>query len=743
MNSNKHKKDFTSVASRRRGIILFVVMGAIFVLAILILSYNHFIREKFHENREIITHINAMKYAQAISRYTVARMQNDLLDPNVSDANSPGNILRSEVFTSNSASELNNKIKSMWLNRLTSSGTSGGNTIPALVEGLNGSLDVKDLSFSIDIMFSDLVLLSSIAEADEFFLGFEKAGKMTISVEVKIGRTVELWQEVRPFRVVVPYPVPLTKFSLYLRKATDNLDPVKFNTVRIASPNTGQLAQGSPVPLVLHHGRPGRHHNEQEDIWKRRGWVYLGGGPTLLNRAAGARGSGQRYFSYYPNTNLPVALILNFAGFNGVPVGSQNLIFRKARWGFSESFYNGPDSTMWKEMLGWHMQSRPPDTSPTWWQSSCLHLFGEVKTSSDPLEHLSITRVSGAVYDRFVDVGYLVPSSGSLPPVAGLICHNRDEFESITGKPGAVPRPSRSSMVTRDLWVDNELVVLAGSPDGILGVSDLREMEDFFENMAYSSQGTGPSYEEIMSKTHYSAYDEAYNMIAQYAQNSQAIGIPPRRTAPKIDDFTFAGFDVLGQSLDSLQINNIAETSDAALGMKKRVCYEIPAQDRDEAFKLLSDSFTLSQNNDLRLANSVVRVNTGGRGMLMQGNLGIDSGGTIIVDGPVSVGHFKSLDTTDRSPLVIMAETGNLTVDNSQIHPILAYLVALDQAGAEIKLTNPNQPLNLLGGIAAHTLTPAEFVAGGEIHYNSNLDPTDAGFASYIGVVLGPPGGEI
>jgi hypothetical protein len=44
--------------------------------------------------------------------------------------------------------------------------------------------------------------------------------------------------------------------------------------------------------------------------------------------------------------------------------------------------------------------------------------------------------------------------------------------------------------------------------------------------------------------------------------------------------------------------------------------------------------------------------------------------------------------------------------------------------------------------MAAHTFDPAQIRAGGKLFYNQSLDPTSEIFGRYLGVVIGPAGGE-
>lgn len=717
----------------RRGVIIFVVLGGIFVLTILILSYNHLVRGKFNENREILSHVKALKTAQAVSRFIVEKLKADLKDVNSVEKDSPGNILRTRVFVENDAAKLTEKISSLWLEKINFS---------ELTQKLFGDQPSRDVSVSAEISFSDLLFLKDKKKGDELFLDFEKAGKMKVSVEVLIGNSREEWLEVRPFRVVVPYPLPLTKFTLFLRQATNDLDPVKFNTVSIDSATSGNVAAGSNRPLIIDNGLSGENYNRQEDIWKKRGWIHLGGGNVLMNRAAGNRNLGQRYHSYY-DASMPIALILQFANFSSLPVGSKNLGFRMARWGFSNSLLSGSSAGMWKEILNWQMKERPPGKEKKWWQSTCLHLFGELGTTAAE-KNLSITRVSGKVYDRFIEIGYLIPTGDGDPPIGAVIGHNKSNYDQITGK-------KKKSFIKKvadipdsilaNTWVDTDIISTPGPVKDRLGVDDLREMEEFFETLPYSLAGAGISYDKIMSRADYCPYDESYKMIAQYSKNSQNINIPPQANVPGIEKYQFE-LEVMGLNTSSLEIPKIAPENDSLMGMDKRVCYEVKATGKESLESLLKNNFCNPVNNDFQLGNAVVRVVAGNSGLQFMDNLGAETGGMIMVDGDFTLGTFRNAASVENAPLVFMAEKGAIKVKNNGQHPTLAYLIALDKNKGEIKTTDPNSPLNLIGGIAAHSFDPQQIKAGGRLYYNRALDPTAETFSRYLGVVIGPPGGD-
>jgi len=721
--------------SSRRGVVLFVVLGGVFVLTILVMAYNHLVQGKFNESREILKHLRAMKCAQAAARMLVCKLKEDLNAANAKDPASPGYALRNKIFVHNDPETLAAEFKKVWL---------ANADIEGFVKKLFGEEPTKDVSVNYDVKFSDIRLLSDYKTDKELFFDCEKGGRMTLTVEVFIGNTREEWHETRPFRVVIPFPMPLTKYTLYLREATDENDPVKFNTVAIDSPATGDIAPGSNKPIIIDNGLPGDHFNKQAEIWKKRGWIYLGGGNLLLNRAAGHRKFGQRYHSYFPTAENPITLLLNFSDFNGWPVNGHQMVFRIARWGFSNAVIDGPASDMWKKILDFQFREHKPEKEKKWWNSSFLHLFGEAGNSETD-RRISITRVTGRVYDRFLELSYLIPGTGAEPPVGAVVGLPQKDYDKYSGKkrnfiPGKLKDVDK--IFIKDVFVDKNLIYLPAPPDAVLGVPDLTEMEDFFIKLPYSALGNLISYEKIMSKADFCSYDESYSLIAQYSKNTQSINIPPDASVLPINDMNFA-LPVLGTDQSKLQINTIPDSKDPALGLTPRVCYEIDAAKNQDVFAVLKSAFCSAQNSDFNLANAVVRVKTGGKGLKMGDNLGATSGGAIIVDGPVEVGTFRSADNPEKAQLMILAEKGAITVRNSGQHPTLAYLVALDKSGGEVKPASQQAPLQLFGGIAAHTLDPENFAGGGGIMYNQSFDPTVNPVEDFVGVVIGPSGGEI
>jgi len=697
----------------RAGIVLFVVLGGIFILSIMIMSYNHLVRGKFNESRELLKHLRAMKCAQLISRYIISKMKADLIDPS-SETSSPGQILRA-AFRQNSASAIKSEILGNWMSQI------GFNDLRSIL----ASNQPYEVTVQTNVDVSDVKTLD---DGNGFYLDFEKSGKITVAVEVKVDQALEKWEETRPFRVVMPFPLPITKFNLYLRDASGG-NETKFNTVTIATPDTGKVISNSPRPLILVNGEP-NSSSTPEDIWKNRGWIYLGGGPNLLNRAAGQLEFGQNFHSYFPSADKPITLIFNFGPW---PVGSRQVSFSVARWGFSETIYTGPHSQLWQKVLQRDF-NKYPVTTKSRWASSCLHLFG-ANSQNSSASMISHTRVVGDIKDRFLEICYLADAA-SKAPVGAVISMNSTAYDNARSSASNIPGMS-------SLFVENKLIYMPNGPSA-LGVQDMSPLEPLFLSIPWLTTDGSLCYYTIMSKIDDCSYDEIYDMIAQYTSTNQKIDIPPTRAAPLSSEKDFQ-LEIEGIDTRNIEIDKIAAGDDPTLGMARRICYEIKPGQGEDAFKLIKEHFCYNQTHRFNLGNAVLRIVTGGAGLILGDSLGRHTGGNIIVDGPVTVGTFEPpTSSLFDPPLMITAEKGAITVKNSGPNSTLAYLVALDKNGGEVKFANPNAPVNLVGGIAAHTMDPANVAGGGNLTYNLSLDPTNSNFIKkYVGVVIGPAGGDI
>lgn len=730
----------------RKGIVMFVVLGAILVLGVLVFSYNFFVRGKFNESREILMHLRASKCAQAVSSYVFAHLISDLQAS--ADDTRAGDILREKVFISNDEAGLSSLIKKEWFENIDCSGL-----VHSLLDGTVGK---KEIDWDVEFNFKNIIPLSSkhkqlYQDENVYFFPSEKVGRLTVKVTIMIDHTREIWQETRPFKVVMPFPIPLTKFSFYWKDGVEVTDPYCFNNVIVSSEN-GKPVSGSKYPFIFDNGSGIPNDDEHvTECWKNRGWIYVGGSDLCLNRACGDLKYGQRYYSYPRGTAAPSTLMLDFHGGdkldNITEKESDRLGFRVAHWGFSDAVVANGDDNMWKKILKGEFEENPYDTNKTYWQSSSLHLFSELNVLDSNTSNFvpSITRVTGKVQDRFMEMGYLLPINSSTSIFGAVInYYDKESFEEA--------RSNDESSKVR-IFENNSIDEFLFFPKGFDYEKDMvlaRNLRSYFCNRDFKyNDYTNPnevSYRNVMSKILMHGIDEIYDVIAAYSVNSNNINLPPTKLVPRTTEMSFNPPDNnidmdpdFSELIKDLKIDKIGAVKDTTLGLNLRACYVI------KEISQLSKLGSNSNGYGLNLNNLVYKIESEDETANLGSSLSINSPGAIFSEGPIRLGSFAPNAEPDKVPLLVLAGNGAISVDNSGENEVRAYLVALGEDGT-VKANNAGAPLYIRGGMAVKTFSPENLPnAGGHLAYNRHLDPTgkDSGFIRHLGVAFGPKGGKL
>lgn len=728
--------------SNKKGVVIFVVLGAIFVLGVLVTSYNFFVRGKFNESREILKHLRAAKTAQATSNYIFTNILSDLAVTGQGSRKSAADILMS----ANEPGKLADELNSQWLPKIKLE-----DFVNSLLEGEIGN---ETPSVGVKFGFFDIKTLNSLKASNNvddsiFFYDNEKVGRLTVQVTVNIGRSREIWQETRPFKVVCPFPVPLTKFSLYWKDGVGGSESYAFNASVVGS--DGKF-KGGKKPFLLDNGSLLGANNTDEQIWVDRGWIYVGGsGDLLLNRACGDKSFGQRFYSY-PRPGIPATLMLEFPGGDGWEnklYRGERLGFRSAYWGFSDSMTANDSNNVWKKVL--KNEFRVNGSKANYWNSSSLHMFSDVNIANGSSGEVtpSITRVVGNVYDRYIEMGYLSSVNSSNILFAAIINHSKSSFDrakdeldnedpelaEIAGTFDYVPYlyfssgdPSQSSEEGADRWAD--------------------VLDSYFSDFTYTvdNDPNAVSYFNVMSKVDKRSIDDTYDIISQYSQNHNEVNLPPHSVVPRYSEMKFkpsalnaSSFENLDSVLKTMEIDKICDVSDSSLGTKLRVCYEIKGSSEDIVNALNSEFRSLSATG-LDLNNLVYKVTPTDESMNLSGLRAMISPGTVYSDTAIKVTSLSSA-SSDENPLMIMSGKGAITVDGGR--EVTAYLVALGEGGS-VKPANPSQKLCIRGGMAVKEFYPENIPnQGGYLAYNTKLDPTKNSFNSFMGVAFGPKGGGL
>lgn len=732
--------------SNRRGVVIFVVLGAIVVLGALVMSYNYFVRGKFNESREILMHQRALKCAQSTASFVASHLLSDL--QTTTDSSSPGFILRNEVFCYNDPDKLSEALKEKWFDRIACSGFV--NSI------LSGTIGKEPFTYDVEFRFTNVVSLNSLKEqkgvdANIAFFDCEKIGKLTIRVTITIGKTREIWQETRPFKMVFPFPMPITKFSLYWNEGVSSVDPYKFNTSQIDF-DTGKPTNGVS-PFVFDNDSFDGGENNTANLWYNRGWIYVGGSDLCLNRAVGDKNFGQRFYSY-PRPGNPATLHLNFPtgdNWEGKLYKNEKLGFRIAQWGFSAGVLESSANNMWAKILKGEFKENPPESNKKYWNSSSLHLFSDVNARLNNSDDVvpSVTRVVGKVYDRFMELSYLLPVNSSNAIFAAII--NYPDAEAYTEASRESNEGDASNLVAGYTF-DDYLYFVKDNPYENMSLEDAQVLESYFGSLVFEDPANqyAISYRNVMSKIVMRPIDESYDVIAQYSANSNQINLPPQNYVPKatVTKFGYEGFATLENFsrlpdvVRNIEIPDIGKVEDKSLGLELRKCYELKGTSEEIRNALRFEFGSSSSGYGLDLNNLVYKLTPNEEYVNLESNLSMKSAGTVFSEGTVRVGSFAKSQGAEEAPLLILAESGNILLDNSE-NEIQAYLVALGEGGT-IKANNADSPLLVRGGIAVSELEPDNLPkAGGYMVYNLAFDPVGDNFLKYFGIAIGPVGGEL
>lgn len=737
---------------KRKGFVIPLAIGVSVILFVLVFAYNNLVRGKFYEGREIMKHIRASKCAQSVCNFIFSTLWNDSMD-----IGSDGNIKLIAAFSQKDESGIKDSLKADWLNNVRYWQLVG--------DILHGTTGKDEPNCIVDLLVSDVKFFyKDIDHPDNlFFFNFEKIGRLTISVKIRIGNTLEIWQETRPFKVVCPFPAPITKFTFYWKDGPD-VEPYSFNTVVI---NQNGSSSNGKYPLLLDNGSDIGNNNE-DNVWQNRGWVYVGGGNNLiLNRANGKKGFGQFFYSYggISSPDIPVTIKLDFPndnGLSGIKFGG-GLSFRTCHFGFAESHVKEDNNDSWHMILG-DLFKKYSDNK--YWQSSSLHIFSDSRVfgiTKDPGDIVpSITRVIGKIEDRFLELGYLyngenmegavknVGSSDeyeailyddSLPPAFLDYWNLYQEEHGIYKKPDHFPVFERFIVFPKNQFSPDFYKEHESANNSYFELNRLFQPSENNSKwvLDYNKNDEAAiSYSKVMSKAFQQPITETYNVIFNYStSNSFNIGnIGKKASVPEMSIVKFIP-DGINWDLEKNEfttylegisdVGSIGDVSEKTLGLNLRQCYKFGNYQ-----ELQSCFYT---DGSLNLANLVYKLESGSD--LQISNL--RSSGSIFSSDSITVSTYRTIGGSGNIPAFILSENGEINISKTDGNEIPAYLVALN---GTVKASG--DPVKIIGGIAVKDFADNNFSTNGCscIKYNTLLDPTNK-IDDYVGIAIGPRGGQL
>ncbi len=357
-------------------------------------------------------------------------------------------------------------------------------------------VDEKEAAIRVEVWLRDFHL--SETNAGHWHDPVSKEGWLTIESRGNFKNSERTLTVKRKLKVASVLPGPLSKFTLFVSNASRNGE-ASFNLIR--NDYRGTVSDGAKPLVCYNHATPETPLQSEDfgeilkqekaaDIWKSRGWIYLGPGRVRLNLTSGAGELGEIFHFYDVSNSFQFTPIKFLTPLNSLPeklrgslqtpwdLSSQAV--RSVSYGFSHSFV----------LDGFHDRSNRRETDAMYEgnilsegekqrytsKSSILHLFGDARKGFQSrtlvlgpvvaafprFASLEVIPEEPDVKDMFSAVSppplYLVPSvsennySNSLEiadvlkrqfggPLlkSGMICKNHGEYSTIMSRISELP----------------------------------------------------------------------------------------------------------------------------------------------------------------------------------------------------------------------------------------------------------------------------------------------------------------
>lgn len=521
-----------------------------------------------------------------------------------------------------------------------------------------------------------------------------------------VRRTLAIKRRVYVSNILPPV---VSKFTLHVGDAERGQEG-RYNIIR--NDYAGGVTDG-PKPLVcLNHDTPesplepkslaeALSANTPADVWKSRGWLYLGGRRVRLQITSGAGAMGE-IFHFYDVSTVNMFQAVRFR----TPVSQLPEIFshpaelpvdkdpqRQISYTFGHGFV----------IEGFHDRSSRADRDAMYQgnilsskekaaygaQSSQLHVFGEARKGFQ-----SRTKVVGNVYaafPRFANID-VTPEDADVarqfsalrpPPMYLLPSMTESDFE-----------PGR--MITDILGRKTGGPILVAA----LLCSDYKQ------------------YAPLMSGIVELPYAMLYNTMQDILENANPRQYPSARTILDADD----GGTIELMRDTVLLYRGRAEAPHAAEVMRKRARREFGSITEFWKAYLDEKTGTLHINDLVRIRNDeklTFALPPAGRNPPLK----VSGGGLVVLDeGNIALRGVQMAVSGDA--LTIVAVNGStVSVENSLPNHVNILAPKADLAGqARIDLT---------GTVAVANLPPDPRSAGGAIRYRQIQDPTQAGYQAF------------
>ena len=670
--------------SRRRGVVLYTLLGVLVIVAILAISLNSLTVQKTRQSRYLTDGQDCMLLGRSLAGYAVAIAQE----------------------------ALENQTSPLFL-AIMSGTLRPGELLPLDFPAIKSILsDFRNASGRVSLkLLATQPIRPAESSATSGFDAAEQRMKVEIVVTCSAGLAEMQHQEIREFRVINLCPDILGKFTLFIRSITDPEALNKFACHIDGYPDSSFSAAPTCLPVILKNGGElDSAAAEAEDLssWKKRGYVYLGDDAVNLNLTSGNFDAFGELFHFYRlnrEAGIPGYFHPFPPPFFAAPPDFAHRVPQQLNSGpqFSDSFayilkhvvsgfYTTQDNCADMNFAGRLDVSLPSGSadSRARMRSSSLHLYG-TRTNPSP------TLVLGNVSRRYADyAAVVVDATGDAQRDAIL------EYVKETREPlGSLPLPPDTVYAVAGSGLPPETPIRIDN--GVVNFQSMFASEDLYRQHACS----------LKIEPYLRSHDFMYfRNEEQFFPEKSQFGDP---TAKFQNSFAI-----------SLKGKDAPYFSGAPADFPADPCKEKTVY-RVAGFSEFSERFISRNGSELNLGTILMVAGSEKDRHVLPADLKVVRGGILLFEhGNVEISGISRADPDE--VLTIIALNGNIDLNLSGQSQIQASLAALN---GSIRNMTPERGLDLKGSFISAAYEPLEFKNGGRIAFDSRTDPSGVEYLNY------------
>ena len=582
------------------------------------------------------------------------------------------------------------------------------------LEKFAAEVDPEEASIHVDVYLRDFDLTETTPS--QWSDPVSKEGFLVIESTAEYKNSQRVLSVRRQLKVASALPGPLSKFTLYVRNASRNGEN-SFNLIR--NDYRGTITDG-PKPLICYnHETPETPFSDaslgqifkdekNEQIWQKRGWIYMGPDKVRLNLCSGAGELGEIFHFYDVSNSFDFEPVKFVTPENSLPPNLQTTLqipwdlshqtVRTVQYQFEHSFV----------LDGFHDRSNRKETDAMYEgnilsdgekshytsRSSILHLYGDARKG-----YQSRTRIFGPVIAAFPRFASLKVSSPE-PDVQNML-------DSVNPPPLYLIPSRGEDDYHNSIPVKDALNRSFGGP--------LLKSGMICENYT--------QYSSIMSRITEQPYVFSYNSMQEvYSQN-------PNRVFPSQN-----------QILGTANANNIVITGPGNHKFfegqvnPRQICRQLKSRTQLEIDEISDfwDEF-INKKGELELNQIVYIKNNKNLDFIVPPSgsslpLQIKKGGMVLLDqGNLVIRGLKS-KTANESLTIVAPNATSVSFPGTQ--PSHVNLIA---PSAEMTYSSR---LEIFGNLCVGSIFADHRFQGGTLKFRSDQDPTNSGYQNFYKTFL-------